>query len=59
MRRMPDIDPNDRSGRRIDLLPIILLLALGALIVGVWWGFPMFARYMSNQDCIATGHTNC
>ncbi len=24
-----------------------------------WWLYPKLQRYMSEQDCIATGRTNC
>jgi hypothetical protein len=44
---------------RFDLVPVLVLL--GLLIVGLlaWWLYPRLQHYMAEQDCIATGRTNC
>jgi hypothetical protein len=52
---MPEEEP-PRSG---SLLPtIVFALLVAALVAGVWV-FPRVYAYMTEQDCIASGRTNC
>lgn len=45
--------------RRWDLLPVLVLAAVvAAMLLGVWL-YPKLQHYLSQQDCIATGRTNC
>jgi hypothetical protein len=47
------------SGRRWDVLPVLVLVGLVLLMLFGWWLYPKLQHYMSQQDCIATGRTNC
>ncbi len=40
-------------------LPALTLLLLVLLLVGGWLLFPRMQAYMVEQDCIASGRTNC
>jgi hypothetical protein len=40
------------------LATIAFVLLVAALVAGVWV-FPRVYAYMTQQDCIATGRTNC
>jgi hypothetical protein len=52
---MPDDNPNSRT----QILPLVtFVLLLVALVLGVWV-FPKVYAYMAQQDCIASGRTNC
>jgi hypothetical protein len=55
---MPDDqnDPNEHNSNFLAGVVFALLLAL--LIAGVWV-FPRVYAFMSQQDCIASGRTNC
>jgi hypothetical protein len=44
---------------RWDVLPVLVLAGLVALFVAGWFLYPTFQRFLSAQDCIATGRTNC
>ena len=51
--------PDDQSPRPSSLLPVVaFVLLVVALVAGVWV-FPRVYEYMSQQDCIASGRTNC
>lgn len=50
----PEPEPHATS-----YLPIITLILLVILLVGGWLLFPKVQAYMAEQDCIATGRTNC
>lgn len=41
------------------LLPVLVLVALVLLLAGGALIFPSIAAYMSQQDCIASGRSNC
>ncbi len=49
----------DETRRGVDLLPILVLA--GVVLLGLlgWWLYPKLQAYLSVQDCIATGRTNC
>lgn len=51
---MPDEQPP--SSNLLVTLAFVLLVA--ALVAGVWL-FPRIYAYMTEQDCIASGRTNC
>lgn len=53
---MPDNDPPQRPATLLPTIAFVLLVA--ALVAGVWV-FPRVYAYMSEQDCIASGRTNC
>jgi hypothetical protein len=40
------------------LATFAFVLLVAALVAGVWV-FPRLYAYVSQQDCIASGHTNC
>lgn len=48
--------PSDRLQR---LLPLVVLAAILLLIYGVMLAFPAIKGYINQQDCVATGRTNC
>ena len=51
--------PDDEQKANSNLLATVaFVLLLAALVVGVW-AFPRVYAYISEQDCIASGHTNC
>jgi len=51
--------PDDQQQSNSNLLAAVAFaLLLAALVVGVW-AFPRVYAYMSQQDCIASGRTNC
>ncbi len=62
-------DPRIRKGWRAvadedkargwDVLPMLVLVGVVAVMLLGWWLYPKLQRYMSEQDCIATGRTNC
>jgi hypothetical protein len=52
---MPD-DQNQQNSSFLPGLAFVLLLA--ALVIGVW-AFPRVYTYISQQDCVASGRTNC
>lgn len=49
----------DRLPNRFDLVPVIVLVALAAAGLLAWHFFPLLQGAIANQDCIATGRTNC
>jgi hypothetical protein len=49
-------DPNPR---RPDLLPIIILIAIVAVVVGGLWLFPYLQSAVEHQDCVAVGRADC
>jgi hypothetical protein len=53
---MPSPEPDLRASR---YLPAITLILLVLLLVGGWLLFPKLQAYMAEQDCIASGRTNC
>jgi hypothetical protein len=50
-------DDDDRRG--FDVVPALVLIGLVLLGVLGWWIYPKLQSYMAEQDCIATGRTNC
>lgn len=56
-------DPEDSSPggdeRRLDLLPILALVAIAGLLLAGWWVFPWLQKMIFIQDCTASGRTNC
>ena len=42
-----------------NIFAIIVLVVVVVIIVGGWPAFPEINHFMQNQDCIASGHTNC
>ena len=40
------------------LAGVAFALLLAALVAGIW-AFPRIYSYMTQQDCIASGRTNC
>ena len=52
-------EPPPNPPRRLDLLPIAVLLAIAALLLALWLLFPMLQNYVFWQDCTASGRTNC
>ncbi len=51
--------PDDQDHQNSNFLAgVAFALLLAALVVGVWV-FPRVYAYMSQQDCIASGRTNC
>lgn len=40
-------------------VPLIVLAAIVVLVLAVWWVFPRVQAWMSLQQCIASGRTNC
>jgi hypothetical protein len=50
---------DDENTRRWDVLPMLVLAGVVALMLLGWWLYPKLQRYMTEQDCIATGRTNC
>jgi hypothetical protein len=44
---------------RPDLLPIIVLALIVVLCLAGWWLFPALQGFISRQDCISTGRTDC
>ena len=42
-----------------NVFAIIVLVVVAVIIVGGWLAFPAITHFMQNQDCIASGHTNC
>jgi hypothetical protein len=51
-------DPAHNSSAR-NLLPALTLIVLLLLLLGGWFLFPRVQAYMTQQDCIASGRTNC
>jgi multisubunit Na+/H+ antiporter MnhB subunit len=49
-------DPNRRGP---DLLPMIILGAIVAIVVGAIWLFPYFQSVSQHQNCVAVGRTDC
>ncbi len=49
----------EKDTQRWDVLPVVVLVALVLLMLLGWWLYPKLQHYMSQQDCIATGRTNC
>ncbi len=49
----------DDETRRWDLVPMLVLVGLVLLMLLGWWLYPKLQHYLSEQDCIATGRTNC
>jgi hypothetical protein len=50
---------DEEKAHRFDLLPVIVLVWLVILMLLGWWVYPKLQHYMAEQDCIATGRTNC
>jgi hypothetical protein len=42
-----------------NIFAVIVLVVVAAIILGGWLAFPSINHYMQNQNCIASGHTNC
>ena len=42
-----------------NIFAIIVLVVVVAIILGGWLAFPSITHFIQNQDCVATGHTNC
>jgi hypothetical protein len=42
-----------------NIFAVIVLAVVVAIIIGGWLAFPAITHFMQNQNCIATGHTNC
>jgi flagellar basal body-associated protein FliL len=53
------VSMTDPNRRRPDLLPIIILLAIVAVVVGGIWLFPYFQSVAEHQNCVAVGRTDC
>ena len=47
------------AGRRLDLVPVLVLAVILAAGLAAWWAFPRVQHALSNQDCVASGHVNC
>ena len=45
--------------RRPDLLPIIILVAIVAVVGAGLWLFPYVQAIIQRQDCIAVGRDDC
>jgi uncharacterized membrane protein len=50
--------PDDKNSRT-QLLPLVTFVLLVAALVAGVWVFPRIYAYMAEQDCIASGRTNC
>jgi hypothetical protein len=50
---------DDEKARGFDLVPVLVLAGLVVLGLLGWWLYPRLQQFMSVQDCIATGRTNC
>jgi hypothetical protein len=53
---MPPPEPEPSATRYLPALTLVLLVIL---LVGGWLLFPKVQAYMAEQDCIASGRTNC
>jgi hypothetical protein len=51
--------PDDDAPSRGNLWPTLILVLLVLALIGGVWLFPPVSAYMAQQDCIASGHTNC
>jgi hypothetical protein len=49
----------DPNRRRPDLLPIIVLLAIVAVVCAALWLFPYLQLAVQHQNCVATGRDDC
>ncbi len=47
----------DRPPSRLFPVVVLALVAVAGLLA--WWGFPAVQGFVSRQDCVATGRTNC
>ena len=56
---MPDDDAPRGESILSALLPTIVLVLLALVIGGGVLLFPRMAAYIAQQDCVASGHTNC
>jgi hypothetical protein len=50
---------DDRNEQNSNFLAGVAFAALLAALVAGVWAFPKIYAYMSQQDCIASGRTNC
>jgi hypothetical protein len=50
---------SEQEPRAARLLPAITLVLLLLVLVGGWLLFPVLHAYIAEQDCIASGRTNC
>jgi len=50
---------DERGQGNSNFLAGVAFAALLALLIAGVWLFPRVYAYMSRQDCIATGRTNC
>jgi len=50
---------DDDGRRRWDVVPLLVLAFLVLLMLAGWWLYPKLQHFLSEQDCIATGRTNC
>jgi hypothetical protein len=50
---------DEKDTRGFDVLPVLVLVGIVGLMLLGWWLYPKVQRYMAQQDCIATGRTNC
>ena len=46
-------------GPRFDLVPVLILAGVIVVAVVAWFVFPAIEGWLSYQDCVATGRTNC
>jgi hypothetical protein len=51
--------PDDQDRPNSNLLATLAFVVLVAALVAGVWLFPRVYAYMSQQDCIAAGRTNC
>ena len=50
---------NEPQRHPADLLPVIAFIVAVAVLVGGWFLFPKVHAWISTQDCVASGRTNC
>jgi len=44
---------------RLDILPVIILIAIVAIIGAGVWIFPHLQKIIQREDCFATGRADC
>jgi hypothetical protein len=50
---------DDQTEQNSNFLAGVALAVVLAVIVGGVWAFPRIYAFMSQQDCIGSGRTNC